>query len=704
MHKYRLIAKKGEGTFSEVLKAQSVKSGKHVAIKCMKNHFDSLEQVNNLREIQALRRLSPHPNIIRLIDVLYDQPTGRLALVFELMEMNCYELIRGRRHYLPEGRVKHYIYQLLRSMDHMHRNGIFHRDIKPENILLMDDELKLADFGSCRGIYSKQPYTEYISTRWYRAPECLLTDGFYNYKMDMWGVGCVFFEIMALYPLFPGTNELDQVAKIHAVLGTPSAEILAKFKKHSNAHIDFNFAHKEATPLAKLIAHASAECVDLITKLLAYNPDERMSARQALRHPLFRDIREAEKRAIALNQALAQTAGRGFDPGLVAPPLPGHEAPSGAVGGGAGGGLGGTHGGGLGGALADEASGSDCEAAETQAAGGGHNASRKSVGAHASSLPAIGAPTRVTPSGTGGGYEPGACGAQLIRSGGLGGGAVLSGSGQLGGSGSIAGGGGSSDDVAPSLPSISLGGSSVVAGGGAGSVYSGQGGGGLGGGYVPPAGTRASIGAAQGHVAMPQGTCTVANGGSSSGLGGAISRHPCVSGAHASPDAAPTAHRVAAKGPSNKAQANLKLKKNLPGGSSLRHQGIAGMGVGGPYAVGAGLAAGGLAVGGGGLGVWGGGRALPVQPSGLHVGVGMHAGAGGLGSHAHLVAGSGLRAAGGAPDSGDGGVHMLPQPLAGGHKGKKAAGAGGRAAVPGHAGGRAAGLGTKVSRQQHSHM
>ncbi len=130
MHKYRLVAKKGEGTFSEVLKAQCIKNGKYVAIKCMKNHFDSLDQVNNLREIQALRRLSPHANIIKLQEVLYDQPTGRLALVFELMDMNFYELIRGRRHYVAEDRVKNYMYQLMKAMDHMHRNGIFHRDIK----------------------------------------------------------------------------------------------------------------------------------------------------------------------------------------------------------------------------------------------------------------------------------------------------------------------------------------------------------------------------------------------------------------------------------------------------------------------------------------------------------------------------------------------------------------------------------------------
>jgi len=297
MHKYRLIGKKGEGTFSEVLKAQGIKNGKYVAIKCMKNHFDSLDQVNNLREIQALRRLSPHPGIIKLCEVLYDQPTRRLALVFELMDMNIYELIRGRRQYLQEARIKNFMFQLLKSMDHMHRNGIFHRDIKPENILITDDELKLADFGSCRGIYSKQPYTEYISTRWYRAPECLLTDGFYNYKMDMWGVGCVFFEVLSLYPLFPGTNELDQVTKIHAVLGTPPVETLNKLKKHSNSHIDFNFPHKEGQEIKKLIPHCSSDCVDVIVKLLAYDPDDRLSARQAVKHAYFKDLRTAEKKA-----------------------------------------------------------------------------------------------------------------------------------------------------------------------------------------------------------------------------------------------------------------------------------------------------------------------------------------------------------------------------------------------------------------------
>jgi renal tumor antigen len=91
---------------------------------------------------------------VRLVSVLFDEPTGRLAIVFELMDMNLYDTVKGRRHYLPENRVKYQMYQLCKAIDHMHRNGIYHRDIKPENILLKEDSVKLADFGSCRGIYA----------------------------------------------------------------------------------------------------------------------------------------------------------------------------------------------------------------------------------------------------------------------------------------------------------------------------------------------------------------------------------------------------------------------------------------------------------------------------------------------------------------------------------------------------------------------
>lgn len=222
-------------------------------------------------------------------EVLYDQPTGRLALVFELMDANLYELIRGRRQYLSALLVRTYMQQLLVALDHMHKKGIFHRDIKPENILIdrrgeIGTGLKLADFGSCRGIYSKQPHTEYISTRWYRAPECLLTDGYYGPEMDIWGAGCVFFEITSLYPLFPGANELDQIDRIHHVLGTPEPSLLRWFRQRGMAHGAFDFAPREGVGIRHLVCHATSSCVDLMTKMLIQDPMERISARGALDH------------------------------------------------------------------------------------------------------------------------------------------------------------------------------------------------------------------------------------------------------------------------------------------------------------------------------------------------------------------------------------------------------------------------------------
>ncbi|XP_070259196.1 MAPK/MAK/MRK overlapping kinase-like isoform X2 [Myotis yumanensis] len=295
MKNYKAIGKIGEGTFSEVMKMQSLRDGNYYACKQMKQHFESIEQVNNLREIQALRRLNPHPNILTLHEVVFDRKSGSLALICELMDMNVYELIRGRRHPLSEKKVVHYMYQLCRALDHMHRNGIFHRDVKPENILIKQDVLKLGDFGSCRSVYSKQPYTEYISTRWYRAPECLLTDGFYSHKMDLWSAGCVFYEITSLQPLFPGANELDQISKIHDIMGTPAAKTLTKFKQSRAMSFDFPFKKGSGIPLQT--ANLSPQCLSLLHAMVAYDPDERITAHQALQHPYFQEQRAAEKQA-----------------------------------------------------------------------------------------------------------------------------------------------------------------------------------------------------------------------------------------------------------------------------------------------------------------------------------------------------------------------------------------------------------------------
>ncbi|XP_034087649.1 MAPK/MAK/MRK overlapping kinase-like isoform X1 [Gymnodraco acuticeps] len=297
---YKTIKKIGEGTFSEVVKTQSLKDGKFYACKTMKQTINSLEQANNLREVQAMKRLSPHANIIQLHELIFDKETGTVSLICELMEMNIYELIQGRKMPLPDNTIKNYMYQLCKSLEHIHSCGIFHRDVKPENILIKQNGLKLGDFGSCRSVYSKPPHTEYISTRWYRAPECLLTDGYYGLKMDMWSAGCVFYEIMSLNPLFPGTNELDQVAKIHDVLGTPEESILQKLKQSRT--MQFNFPPKKGSGISRLLPHRPAPALSLLYQMLAYDSDERITAETALRHTYFREIRLAEKKAETLHR------------------------------------------------------------------------------------------------------------------------------------------------------------------------------------------------------------------------------------------------------------------------------------------------------------------------------------------------------------------------------------------------------------------
>ena len=303
MGRYRLVCKRGEGSFAEVVKAQNTDNDQFYAIKCMKSTFSSIGEVNNLREIKALRRLSPHPNIVSLEEVMFDAPTGRLALVFELMHNNLYEAIKDRRTPLSRKLVKSYMYQLYRALDHCHSSGIFHRDLKPENLLLDESgrRIKLADFGSCRGIHNQQPYTEYIATRWYRGPECLLTDGYYGAEMDVWAAGCILFEVISLYPLFPGADELDQINRIHKILGTPPRETLANLmsRGRASAHMSFDFPPQRGIAqrgigIGHLIPHAPPDCIDLLTKSLRYELRDRATARQCIEHPYFAGFRDSE--------------------------------------------------------------------------------------------------------------------------------------------------------------------------------------------------------------------------------------------------------------------------------------------------------------------------------------------------------------------------------------------------------------------------
>ena len=195
---------------------------------------------------QSLRAIPYNPNIIPLYDFFLLPQPKELYFVFESMEGNLYQLIKTRKGKpLAGGLVSSIFRQVVSGLHHIHASGYFHRDMKPENLLVTTTGLydyrplspvappdapsekdvvvivKLADFGLARETRSKPPYTEYVSTRWYRAPEVLLKSRDYSNPVDMWALGTIMAELVNLRPLFPGQGEIDQVARICELLGDP---------------------------------------------------------------------------------------------------------------------------------------------------------------------------------------------------------------------------------------------------------------------------------------------------------------------------------------------------------------------------------------------------------------------------------------------------------------------------------------------------
>ena len=293
---FRIVGKLGEGSFAEVFKVKSTRNNttSFYAIKRLKKRFRSIDEVNHLPEITACQSLQGHPNVVRLFDVLFDSTNGYVALVFELLDYNLYEYVKIRNRPCDERQALLFIYQLLKSIAYMHSKNLFHRDIKPENCMVNKTtlELKLVDFGSCRfddhNSNNDKFFTEYVSTRWYRAPECILTSGSYGKAVDIWAVGCMLYELLTTRPLFPGKHELDQINRIHQIVGSPSREVLSQFRKNPNNQISFTFPNRQPQDISKMLPpYITKNTVDLLTKLLIYDPHERISASEALSHPAF---------------------------------------------------------------------------------------------------------------------------------------------------------------------------------------------------------------------------------------------------------------------------------------------------------------------------------------------------------------------------------------------------------------------------------
>ncbi|KAG8641992.1 hypothetical protein MANES_12G049600v8 [Manihot esculenta] len=283
MERYKILEELGDGTCGSVFKAIHMETYEIVAVKKMKRKFYFWEECMNLREVKALRKMN-HPNIIKLKEVVREN--NELFFIFEYMEYNLYQIMRERERPFTEEEIRSFMSQVLQGLAHMHKNGYFHRDLKPENLLVTNDVLKIADFGLAREVSSLPPYTEYVSTRWYRAPEVLLQSSTYTPAIDMWAVGTILAELFTLSPIFPGESEIDQLYKICCVLGTPD---WTTFPGATNVSRLMNICYSEILPanLSDVIPNASLEAIDLIMRLCSWDPLKRPTADQSLQHPFF---------------------------------------------------------------------------------------------------------------------------------------------------------------------------------------------------------------------------------------------------------------------------------------------------------------------------------------------------------------------------------------------------------------------------------
>nr|ABW23441.1 CDC2 [Glycine max] len=291
MDQYEKVEKIGEGTYGVVYKARDRATNETIALKKIRlEQEDEGVPSTAIREISLLKEMQ-HRNIVRLQDVVHSEK--RLYLVFEYLDLDLKKHMDSSPEFVKDPRqVKMFLYQILCGIAYCHSHRVLHRDLKPQNLLIdrSTNALKLADFGLARAFgIPVRTFTHEVVTLWYRAPEILLGSRQYSTPVDIWSVGCIFAEMVNQRPLFPGDSEIDELFKIFRIMGTPNEDTWPGVTSLP----DFKSAFPKWQPkdLKNVVPNLEPAGLDLLSSMLYLDPSKRITARSALEHEYFKDIK-----------------------------------------------------------------------------------------------------------------------------------------------------------------------------------------------------------------------------------------------------------------------------------------------------------------------------------------------------------------------------------------------------------------------------
>ncbi len=303
MDAYQVVRHLGKGAFGEVTEVKEKANGSRFAVKVIRDkRYETWEECLKLREVRSLMKLgSNNSNIVGLHKVIRENK--RLYLVFDYHPSNLYRSIKNQKQNnkaFSIEKIARWSFELLDALSYMHRMGFFHRDIKPENLLLDENEsIKVCDFGLAREVRSCPPYTEYVSTKWYRAPELVLRANKYNSPVDIWAAACVIAELLSLTPLFPAKDTMDHLLVITGTIGSIQAaswpygnSLVLKSglklpKKNVSERPLRTFLQKCFLSYQGQNSTSLEQCLELLSDMLHWNPASRPSAKSCKQHPFL---------------------------------------------------------------------------------------------------------------------------------------------------------------------------------------------------------------------------------------------------------------------------------------------------------------------------------------------------------------------------------------------------------------------------------